>query len=294
MSSEVLGKAKDFIYRNARLIDRRRFEFLFEGGSAEAVIRALGAYQNEDGGFGNALEPDIRCPYSQPVPAELALATMLEADYFDEAMFESLMGYLRRIPLPEGGLPFVHRNVMEYAHAPWWNVERDDMPTMNPTGSIIGLLWKQTKFSDIFKEEWFTKCVEYVWRTLDREEEPNGYHEGLQWITFLTNTPDKSKAEPYLHKLDNWLGKPGVIELDVHAEGYVQKVLDWAPSADSYARKFVTDDIVEKHLDALIAEQQEDGGWPISWPTTSPFVELEWRGYMTVERLKTLKSYGRL
>jgi hypothetical protein len=52
--------------------------------------------------------------------------------------------------------------------------------------------------------------------------------------------------------------------------------------------------MVQTHLDALIAEQQADGGWPISWPTVSPVVEWEWRGTLTVDRLKTLRAYGRL
>jgi hypothetical protein len=104
----------------------------------------------------------------------------------------------------------------------------------------------------------------------------------------------EQRAIPQLAKLDAWLRKPGSIELDVDAEGYVQKVLDIAPSPDSYARKFVSEEMLTLHLDALIARQQEDGGWPINWVTVSPVVEWEWRGYLAVERLKTLRAYGRL
>ena len=39
---------------------------LFEDGPAEPVIEALRGYRNPDGGFGHALEPDVRCPSSQP------------------------------------------------------------------------------------------------------------------------------------------------------------------------------------------------------------------------------------
>lgn len=294
MDNSVLSNAKDFIYRHARLIDRRRYEYWFEGGSGEAVIRALAAYQNEDGGFGNALEPDIRCPYSQPVPAEVALMTMLEVNQFDETVFRKLIGYLQSITKPDGGLPFVHPNIAEYPHAPWWEPSRDRMPTMNPTGNIIGLLYKQTYDPTVVNEDWFVKCVDYIWRTLEQEQAPDGYHEALQWLGFLTHTPERERAIPYLAKLDAWLSQPGVIELDVHAAGYVQKVLDYAPTPDSYARKFISEEMVQTHLDALIAEQQADGGWPISWPTVSPVVEWEWRGTLTVDRLKTLRAYGRL
>lgn len=58
-------KAREFVYANARLLDRRRFEYHFEQGKAHPVLDALRAYQNSDGGFGSALEPDIRTPCSQ-------------------------------------------------------------------------------------------------------------------------------------------------------------------------------------------------------------------------------------
>lgn len=51
-------KARSFIYHNARPLDIARWQYHFEGGSNEAVLTALAAYQNEDGGFGHALEAD--------------------------------------------------------------------------------------------------------------------------------------------------------------------------------------------------------------------------------------------
>ncbi|MBI4926641.1 MAG: hypothetical protein HY835_02670, partial [Anaerolineae bacterium] len=67
MDELIFSRAADFIWKNARLLDRRLFAFDFLDGSAEAVVSALAAYQNADGGFGNALEPDKRTPYSTPV-----------------------------------------------------------------------------------------------------------------------------------------------------------------------------------------------------------------------------------
>ena len=55
-----LAAAADFIWRNARLLERHVFSRLFLGGSAKAAVAALLPYQNPDGGFGNGLEPDIR------------------------------------------------------------------------------------------------------------------------------------------------------------------------------------------------------------------------------------------
>jgi len=64
--ADMLDRAERFIWLNGRLLDRRRFAHLFRSGSVDGVLAALLPYQNADGGFGNALEPDGRGPSSQP------------------------------------------------------------------------------------------------------------------------------------------------------------------------------------------------------------------------------------
>ena len=90
MSSQlrILERAEEFIWRNARLLDRQRFAYHFKDdagkdGAGAAVVAALRAYQNPDGGFGNALEPDLRGPDSQPVAVQHALEFLDETDFDD-------------------------------------------------------------------------------------------------------------------------------------------------------------------------------------------------------------------
>jgi len=292
MNDNVLEKAKAFIYCNARLLDRRRFEYFFEGGSKEAVIASLAAYQNSDGGFGNALEPDIRCPHSQPVPTEVALMIMDEIDYFDVNILSGVISYLRSITVPTGGFPLATRELNEYPHAPWWTVNGETSANINPTGRMLGLLLKQKVLTDFYDEEWFQASLDFVWDYMDKEQ-PHGYHDGVQWITFLQHVPDRQRAEQLIEaKLDVWLSKPGSIERNLNTEGYNHLVLDWVPTRGSYAEKFITEDEFSTHLSHLLQKQLEDGGWGINWPEVSPSTLLEWRGWLTVDRLKTLKSFG--
>lgn len=93
----ALNRAKGFIYGSARLLDRMRFAYHFEKGHKGKVITALRAYQNSDGGFGNALEPDMRCPQSQPVTTEMALGIMNEIECFDTEIMDGVIA----IPLSE-------------------------------------------------------------------------------------------------------------------------------------------------------------------------------------------------
>src|SRR5580658_10368798 len=106
MEGGMLAKARDFILRNARLLERRRFAAEFEGGPAAAVVTALAAYRNADGGFGAALEPDKRDPASQPVDVQFALETMDAVGAFDRGLALGACDFLARISTPEGGVPF--------------------------------------------------------------------------------------------------------------------------------------------------------------------------------------------
>lgn len=289
-----LEAAASFLYANGRLLDRRRFEYHFAGGRAEDVLAALRAYQNEDGGFGHALEPDIRCPHSQPVPTEMALALMDEIGVADADILAGIVRYLRSIAVRDtGGFPLAFLPVNDYPHAPWWTIEDDSRASLNPTGRIIGLLMKQPALEAVKEEAWFRQAAEFVWSRIGQPE-LQGFHDLIQRVTFLEHVPDRDRAEPLLEQLNRVLQQPGVIELDPHAEGYVHKALDWAPTPESYCARFINPEDIRRHLDALEEGQQEDGGWTISWQAVSAACELEWRGSVTVDRLLTLRNFGRL
>jgi hypothetical protein len=62
MDTPDVNAAAAFIAGHARVLDRRRFQRLFEDGAAGPVRDAVAAYRNDDGGFGHGLEPDWRGP----------------------------------------------------------------------------------------------------------------------------------------------------------------------------------------------------------------------------------------
>jgi len=121
--NQRLEKAQDFIWRNARLIERYLFTFLFANGDRESVLAALRAYQNDDGGFGNALKPDKRCPSSQPQDIEFALHILDAINAMNDPMVAHACDYLVTITRPEGGVPYALPSVNLYPHADWWTVE---------------------------------------------------------------------------------------------------------------------------------------------------------------------------
>src|SRR5512143_2955243 len=148
----LFERAEEFIWHNARLLERRLFDFHFRSGSPQAALSALRAYQNEDGGFGQALEPDIRCPDSQPVPVQHALE-ILDAVGPDAEIVRRACDFLTTITTAEGGVPFVLPTARKYPHAPWWNTDDDPPASLNPTAAIAGLLHKHG-----FRHPWLDRA----------------------------------------------------------------------------------------------------------------------------------------
>ena len=285
MSRTVFERAEEFIWNNARLLERQRFAYHFKGGSREAVIAALRAYQNADGGFGHALEPDIRCPQSQPVPVQHALE-FLDDTRFDAQMVQRACDYLMTITTPEGGVPWLLPSAHQYPRASWWNAV-DDLPaSLNPTAAIAGVLHKNQ-----VQHPWLAPATAYCWSQI-ADLQAEEMHEMGAVLAFLYYAPDRERAERELDRLVGAMFATGLVA-DARAAGYVRKPLDWAPTPDHPLRKHFREADIAANLDALIADQQADGGWPITWRAASQSCELEWRGWVTLGALLTLRANGR-
>jgi hypothetical protein len=278
-------QARVFIYSHARLLDRRLYAALFEGGPAEAVLAALRAYQNSDGGFGSALEPDLRTPGSQPLALERALVYLDLVDGFSDAMVLRACDWLDTVSMPEGGVAFALPNLAGYPHTPWMDAANTDAQ-LNPTASLCGLLLKHG-----VRHPWLDRASAFCWREIPACES-SAYHDLMPVIEFLEHTPDRrAQAEAELERIRARVAQPGVVALDPQATGYVQFPLDWAPQPDSPLSSVFDAAVLSTHLAALAGRQQPDGGWPISWQALSPAAEAEWRGWGTIEALRKLKAY---
>lgn len=137
--------AQSFIYRNARPLDLARWQYHFEDGSQEAVLKALAFYQNEDGGFGHALEADSFNPGSCPIQTLTAMEILHEIKMTDRTnpIIRNILRYL------ESGADFdcsrrkwlntVPSN-NEYPCAVWWKYdsEKESQSGYNPTAGLAG------------------------------------------------------------------------------------------------------------------------------------------------------------
>ena len=285
--SASLDYAADFIWRNARLLERTIFAHAFFSGPADAVHAAVLAYRNVDGGFGHAMEPDVRAPDSMPLHCEIALRAMCDAGIRDARIANGVCDFLATIAEPEGRVPIVTAKICDYPRAAHWSDPQTVGDSPNPTASLAGLLIYQG-----VEHSWLSRATEWCWR---RIEKPIGEaHEILNALTFLEHAPDRPRAQKLASRVvvriegTNWYRK------DPASSTYGVTPLQLCPRPDSIGRPSFADDLIEAHLDALAARQQDDGGWPITWTPPSPASEFEWRGRWTLEALLCLRAYDRI
>src|SRR3569833_834000 len=235
MEAAGLGRAEEFIYKNARLLERRRFEYHFRDGRCAAAVRSLDAYRNNDGGFGNGLEPDKRVPHSQPIDPEFALHVLNQIGAGPEAVGD-VSGFLESVTTQEGGVPFSLPGANAYPHAPRWECEPNPPARINPTASLAGLLYALRG-----DHPWLRRAEAYAWRNIESTETTEE-HDLLSILVFLQHHPDRERATRAFERL-----APTILSqcaLDPSAQGYVKKPLDWAPTPQSLCRSLFSDDVL--------------------------------------------------
>ena len=277
--------AAEFMAARARVLDRRVFQRLFQGGAPAPVRDAVAAYRNDDGGFGHALEPDLRAAASQPAAVEMALRIMDAAGAWDERLVRDAIDWLTSIAPSEGGATFVLPTLSQGPHAPWWVPAEGNPVSLIQTGQIAGVLYARG-----FNHPWRDGATEAMWRGIDQLTKPNAY-EMFGVLAFLQHVPDRSRAENALQRIGRLLR--ALVTVDPNAEGETHSPLDFAPLPDSIARSLFDEATINAHLDHLAGAQREDGGWTFNWPAWSPAAEADWRGFLTVDALRVLRANGR-
>ncbi len=288
MNTPDLNAAAAFIAANARVIDRRRFQRLFEDGVPRPVRDAVAAYRNDDGGFGHGLEPDCRAPGSQPAAVEMALRVLDEADAWDDALVLGACDWLASVAPAEGGAAFVESTLAGWPHAPWWVPEEGHPASLIATGMIAGTLHARS-----VGHGWLDRATQVMWTRIGQLTEPSGY-EMFGVLAFLAHVPDRDRAQEVFGRVGPLIIERNLVALDPEASGETHGPLDFAPEPDSLARTLFDDVTIKAHLDHLAQAQLDDGGWTFNWPAWSPAAERDWRGFLTVDALRVLRANGRL
>ncbi len=300
----VLEKARQFIYRNARPLDLARWQFHFENGGKDAVLRALSFYQNDDGGFGHGLEADSWNPHSSPIQT-WAATEILRKIGFEDPSHPIVAGILRYLSSGDGFdgsvWTFTVKTNDEYPHAPWWHYDESvNKDYYNPTACLAGFLLRfAKKDSELYRLG--CRLAQNAWEQLVAKQEAD-MHLANCYIRLYeycrkaeVSVIDLGQMEATLRRIvsDN-------ITKDVSAwgTGYVCRPSSFIKGKDSL---FYEDnrEWAEKECDYLIGSQLPDGSWDVFWswngyPDAWAVSKNWWKRHGIIENLLFLKGMGRL
>ena len=299
-------KARAFMYRNARPLDLARFQYHFENGSQEAVLNILSYYQNEDGGFGHAVEADCWNPNSIPLHSNTASEIIREIDVVDsqQPVIQGLLKWYASGKHFNGkSWEITVESNNDYPHAPWWHTESVSSchTDYNGTAQIAGFIARYAdKESELFKLG--VRIANEAIESLSPDE-IRDMHTCACYMR-MAELFEKGKAIEYIpfdelkEKLHISINKLIVTDTSKWS-GYVCQPSCFINSKES---EYYTDnkEIADYECEHIINTQLADGSWNIGWtwggnyPDEWAISKNWWKGQWIIQNLLYLKGFGLL
>lgn len=300
LPQERQNQARQFLLQQARPLERARYRYHFERGSSGDVLKELEAFQNEDGGFGHGLEPDLRTPASSAVATSVAFQVCREIGAPPDCdVVKHALRYLdQTYDVDRRYWPSITPAVNDAPHAPWWNYgpEREARwreELVNPRAELIGYLFD---YPGVFFKEAPDGLLADAEKVLASLPDPLEMHD-LQCYGRLVETRNlpEDARERLLARLRT--AAPKVVHTEeAQWKGYGLSPLALCPSPESPLASLFREPL-EKNLEYEIRRQGEDGAWSPTWSWPGDAwrdAEREWKGWLTLRMLHSLRAYGHL
>lgn len=306
LCKEELKKIETWIYRNARSVDLARWKYHFKDGSKKEVLEALEYYQNTDGGFGNALEPDFWNPISSPMQTWKATEVLMETDVKkDESkIVNKLLDYLEKTTdFIDGYWRAAIESNNNYPHAPWWNYYDgvNKVWGYNPTVCLAGFI---IAFADINSTIYMR--AEKIVESVIKEFISNDISESMHQLDCFANLYYYLKNSSYrqvdLNKIVSTLkyqvNKCICKDYNIWQTEYVCRPSFFIKTPDSI---FYEDnkDLINYELDVIIKSLREDGTWDLNWSWDNYKEQWSlsknwWKADVIIKNMLLLKNFNRL
>lgn len=291
-----LDRVTSFMTSQARLLDRRRLDLLTGRGTAAGVVAALGAYRNDDGGFGWALEPDLRAPESQPAGALHAFEVLAEIGPQTSEFATALCDWLASVTRPDGGLPFALPVADATGTAPWWRDADPTQSSLHITTAVADVAHRVARHDPLVRRHaWLDHATRYCAERIRELDGPVHAMELRFALSFLDAVHDVLPDAPdELRRLARFIPADGVFPVEGGVEGEALRPLDFSPWPDEPRRALFAADTIAADLTRLAGQQQDDGGWTVDFVSQTAAGALEWRGYATVDAIMILRAHQKL
>jgi hypothetical protein len=303
LDEAAFDKARTFLASSARGLELSLFMYHFERteDSRRRVIEELASFQNPDGGFGNALEPDVRMVGSSVVATKFALQVLIDVGApATEPIVGDAVGYiLRAFDGDRCTWPLVTDEVSRAPHAPWWDAEGLEREfngfLVNPRAGVLRCL---LDYEELVPQDLTSRVIGSLKDHL-RTLETLDLFDLMSCLLLL-------QADGLPSDLREMVSEMVVVAADEVVErdpsrwgGFSAKPLWLAPSPRSPLADQLMD-LVEEELDYEINAQGEDGYWSPTWswgerwPDDWRVAEVEWGGVLTLAMLRSLRDFGRI
>ena len=302
-SKILFSQARGYIKENARQIDRRLFAYHFEDEAAASVIDALARYQNHDGGFGNALEPDLRTPASSVIATSTGLSILREvsAPASDPLVQRAIAYLLDNYDETHLRWPIIPPAANDAPRAWWWDFDKSEYNfggfLINPRAAIIGHL---QNYAPLVPTTFLNDLTERVVSHMESLPDEMSLNDTLCLIGLAeaANLPHLIRNR-IVSKLSQVVRQSVIVDPEKWGE-YCLQPLDIAPHPNSLLVHAIALKHIESQLFYDIVNQLPDGSWSLPWswaeldPVAWAMAEREWKGHEAVNKLRILRDWGRI
>jgi hypothetical protein len=302
LSQQQFARARQFLQTQGRSVERAMFAYAFGEGGVSEVAHALAKYQNADGGFGHALESDVRTPSSSALATSIGLGLLRDAGLpADAPQVASAVRYLVETLDPDTHVwRIIPTDANEHPHAPWWHDEDGSVErafggfAVNPRAELVGQLWT---YASAVPDGWLAGLTE---RTLaDIESRELDAHELICAVRLAETEklPDryKDRLRPRLVERAQQL-----VAREPEAWKQYNPQPLWYVSTPKSLLADPLANSIPANLDFLIDQQTDAGAWVPNWdwgpfyPETWPQAKLDASSMLTLRALRQLRAFGRI
>ncbi|HEU5140714.1 MAG TPA: hypothetical protein VFT51_12115 [Bacillales bacterium] len=285
--------ARQFMKQRARKLERAIFEYEFESAPYAKALEELVKYQNEDGGFGHGLEPDLRCPESSAIATTRALEILQlgHGQTGQNQVIEKALKYLEETFNEERfGWDIIPKEAERSPRAIWWDYGVFADNWGNPNADIVGYFIDYRSTYPLDKlEDLITYAIGYLIQSCDLKE----MHELFCYLRLFERLGEEQQQK-IKGTLDEFVDNC-VVKNPGDRQGYGATPLKVVDSPDSlYYPKY--SDVMPRELDGLIEQQTEEGSWEPDWiwhqfEDEWQNAKEEWKGVLTLDALRTLRNF---
>lgn len=298
--TRIWAQAEAFVRAHARPVDRARLEVAFHGADCSAVLQALEPFQNADGGFGNALEPDFRLAASSVMATLTAFQFLMEAAApADSPMVQRGVGFLLA-NLDRDSLSWqaVPPEIDQAPRAPWWTYEgwhnRTGQDWLNPNAEVLGVL---CHYSSLVDAGLLKLLKRKTLEVLHGAPQHLDMHNFLATNRLAERASGEFQSEIRTELCERFLASVSQKEDEWSGYGLNPDKLATSESSPLVGRHR---QLMMRSLRHELTRQEDDGSWRPAWSWGADSEDWqkatrEWAGFLTVEMLwkvRVLTGYG--